>query len=741
MKKINTRSKWRNALSFAIVLTMLFSMYIPVFANDQQDILIRWTSGGTVHESILTHQDRENLHQTVGPFSFVEINTFGSWRMSPIPSVGITIENLLIAGGVDTTQLEPDRLIRLVASGPGFADSAGFNATLTWRELSEERFAYTYPSGTLGQTLLSQGIRGSAVPAMLGFNQGEQGPRNFIGILYPSEQMRNLMVQNTNLIEVTNLFAQPWANPYIFVESGFNITAPIGDRLQDGDVVPPGTLLRLASDRPHPNAKYFFTFGDSSPLDANGLPNVPEAVMFNWNTNVNSVANNPSIVVSDDGSGYFVLNVVTHGFGGLISEVITYTFRLNEDIPWPPTTTTTTTEVETTTTTTEEETTTTTTEADTTTTTTTEADTTTTTTTEVDTTTTTTEVDTTTTTEADTTTTTTTEASTTTTTTTAPQPPTWGNWGRTRRAVPPAAPPAAPPSERVAPSNQASTAARNNIAIQSQINAGVGIAELALAEGINDVTLNNATLNVLRSAGIPLVLNRGTVSVTLPVNFINNLAGRAETINISFSETIGSGNVFASGSISITDGNTPLTNLTVPYILTADLSEFNLAGMNSNRIVATINGRHVGGTVRNGIFEFDGVLGTGTYQISYVPTLIRATVQLDSTNITDLAGNSRASEMDVVPEIVNGHALLPVRFIAENILNLPTVGWDHGTRTITLNDNGRNLSFAIGEMAPGMDVPAQIIGDRTMVPIRFVSEFFGATVNFDHDTRVIEIIR
>jgi len=285
------------------------------------------------------------------------------------------------------------------------------------------------------------------------------------------------------------------------------------------------------------------------------------------------------------------------------------------------------------------------------------------------------------------------------------------------------------------------TAAQNSAEILAQINAGVGISQLTLAQGVSSVALTNATLNALSSAGTPLVLNRGIVSVTLPVDLINNLTGRAETVNVSFTETVGSVNAFVSGTISITAGNTPLTNVSVPYVLTADLSGFDLTGMNPNRIVATINGIHVGGTVRNGIFEFDGALGTGTYQISYVPALTRATMQLDSTTITDLAGNSRAGEMDVVPVIINDRALVPVRFITENILNLPTVGWDHDTRTVTLNDNGRNLSFAIGEMAPGMDVPAQIIGDRTMVPIRFVSEFFGATVNFDHDTRVIEIIR
>ena len=285
------------------------------------------------------------------------------------------------------------------------------------------------------------------------------------------------------------------------------------------------------------------------------------------------------------------------------------------------------------------------------------------------------------------------------------------------------------------------TAAQNGAEILSQINSGVRIPTITLAEGVSSVALTNSTLNTLSSAGTPLVLNRGIVSVTLPVNLINELTGRAETLNVSFTEAIGSGNLFVSGSIRITAGNTPLTNFSVPYTITADLSDFNLAGMNPNRIVATINGRHVGGTERNGIFEFDGIVEAGTYQISYVPALTRATLQLGSTTITDLAGNSRAGEMDVVPVIINDRALVPVRFIAEDILSLPTVGWDHNTRTVTLNDGGRNLSFVIGEMAPGMDVPAQIIDDRTMVPIRFISEFFGATVNFDHNTRVIEIIR
>jgi hypothetical protein len=39
-----------------------------------------------------------------------------------------------------------------------------------------------------------------------------------------------------------------------------------------------------------------------------------------------------------------------------------------------------------------------------------------------------------------------------------------------------------------------------------------------------------------------------------------------------------------------------------------------------------------------------------------------------------------------------------------------------------------------------MDVPAQLSNSRTMVPLRFISEFFGALVTWDDETRTVEII-
>jgi hypothetical protein len=101
--------------------------------------------------------------------------------------------------------------------------------------------------------------------------------------------------------------------------------------------------------------------------------------------------------------------------------------------------------------------------------------------------------------------------------------------------------------------------------------------------------------------------------------------------------------------------------------------------------------------------------------------------------------------MDTVPVVENGRALVPIRFVANGIG--ARVDWNEGTREVTLTLDGVSLTFGVdGQTTPaltaiGMEVPARIIDGRTMVPIRFVSEFFGAEVNWDEDARSIEITK
>jgi len=98
--------------------------------------------------------------------------------------------------------------------------------------------------------------------------------------------------------------------------------------------------------------------------------------------------------------------------------------------------------------------------------------------------------------------------------------------------------------------------------------------------------------------------------------------------------------------------------------------------------------------------------------------------------------------MDVQPMIVENHTLLPVCFIAYALG--AEVDWNSATEdtpvTITLTLGEQSINFAIGEFIPGMNVPAQLINNRTMVPVRFISKFFGAVVTWNAEDRSIEII-
>jgi len=184
------------------------------------------------------------------------------------------------------------------------------------------------------------------------------------------------------------------------------------------------------------------------------------------------------------------------------------------------------------------------------------------------------------------------------------------------------------------------------------------------------------------------------------------------------------------------------------FTIFVDLSDIDIEGVNHHRITALHEGRPIGGRVdtETGYFTITAS-STGEFAIAYVEKLIRLDMNLNSPVITDLAGNAPTQVMDVLPFIQDGRTLIPIRFISDALG--AEIDWTNATDdrplTVYLTLNGQTLSFGIGEITPqlaelGMDVPAQLMGNRTMVPLRFVSEFFGAVVNWDSDTRSIEII-
>jgi len=99
--------------------------------------------------------------------------------------------------------------------------------------------------------------------------------------------------------------------------------------------------------------------------------------------------------------------------------------------------------------------------------------------------------------------------------------------------------------------------------------------------------------------------------------------------------------------------------------------------------------------------------------------------------------DGNVGRMDVPPIVYSGRTMVPLRFFS-NVFGAQ-IDWDANTRAVTINHQGEVLSFIVGDSVPGMDVPAMITDGRTLVPLRFISEFFGANVEWAAETQTITV--
>jgi len=105
--------------------------------------------------------------------------------------------------------------------------------------------------------------------------------------------------------------------------------------------------------------------------------------------------------------------------------------------------------------------------------------------------------------------------------------------------------------------------------------------------------------------------------------------------------------------------------------------------------------------------------------------------------------NGQALTFDAPPVTEQGRTLVPLRAIFEALG--ATVKWDAPTHTITATKDSTQIKLIVGGkaykngQATNIDVPAKIIGGRTMVPLRFVSESLGCQVRWDSATQTITI--
>ncbi len=132
--------------------------------------------------------------------------------------------------------------------------------------------------------------------------------------------------------------------------------------------------------------------------------------------------------------------------------------------------------------------------------------------------------------------------------------------------------------------------------------------------------------------------------------------------------------------------------------------------------------------------------------LSIVFTMLsEITVSAATVNNITVTINGKKIEFDVPPQLINDRTMVPLRAIFEALE--ATVDWNNETETVTSKRDNTTISLTInnptmyvnGE-AIMLDSPACLISDRTLVPIRAISEAFKARVYWDNETQTVAIL-
>lgn len=104
--------------------------------------------------------------------------------------------------------------------------------------------------------------------------------------------------------------------------------------------------------------------------------------------------------------------------------------------------------------------------------------------------------------------------------------------------------------------------------------------------------------------------------------------------------------------------------------------------------------------------------------------------------------NGTIVKTEVAPIIESGRTLIPARAFFEAMGG--KVAWDEKNETVSVQLEMDEVKLVIGSKEglvngtkKSMDVPARIIQNRTMIPVRFVSESLGCDVDWENNSRTV----
>lgn len=126
----------------------------------------------------------------------------------------------------------------------------------------------------------------------------------------------------------------------------------------------------------------------------------------------------------------------------------------------------------------------------------------------------------------------------------------------------------------------------------------------------------------------------------------------------------------------------------------------------------------------------------GSYFVVEKEGLTTISMQIGNKHV---ALNNENKILDVAPLISQNRTMVPLRFIAEAFG--ADVSWAQDTKTVTIVIDGKVLTMRINQDLEGFGAAPIISNGRTMVPISYISKELGANVIWVPSTKTVAIAR
>ncbi|MCL5290827.1 MAG: stalk domain-containing protein [Bacillota bacterium] len=189
-----------------------------------------------------------------------------------------------------------------------------------------------------------------------------------------------------------------------------------------------------------------------------------------------------------------------------------------------------------------------------------------------------------------------------------------------------------------------------------------------------------------------------------------------------------------------------IASFSEPVAVTIDMSDIELSQEDIKKLTGIRYEKDAAGNIK--LVKLGGTYDAKTrtftfytdrfsfYGVLKASHLINIYLTVDKLNTTV---NGLSKTIDVAPTLINNRTMVPIRFVSESMG--AKVDWEDATGSATITLDGKELKLVLNRLASGLDTPPVLVNGRILVPIRYVSESLGANVMWFPATNGVQIVK